>query len=155
VFAPGGALAGTTDVLTITANDATGSACLSASATDTTTVNTGQLRLNKVQALDVGCDGTPDAPGYTANQLSAEPGQCVMYQVTATNEGTNQVTNVTISDSTPAFTTLDTQTACSAGLEDSLAVGSTGQVSCSGIASIPANGTATLTFGVQIVPLAP
>lgn len=148
VFAPGGAALGATDVLTITATDAT---CGSGSATDTSTVFSGQLRLQKSQALDAACDGTPDT-AFTTAVISAKPGQCLIYQVIATNQGATAVTNVSISDATPTYTTMSTAASCTAGTGSSPAMGATGTAACNGIASIASNGTATLTFGVQIAP---
>ena len=34
-----------------------------------------------------------------------DPGQCAIYRIIFTNEGTGQLTDVTVQDSTPSFTT--------------------------------------------------
>jgi trimeric autotransporter adhesin len=103
VFAPAGAAAGSTDVVSIFATS--NCALASNTATDTTTVVTGQIRLTKTQTLDVDCDGdtTPDPP-FAADKLTAKPGQCIRYMVTATNEGIGNVTDLRIEDSLPGFT---------------------------------------------------
>lgn len=72
---------------------------------DKTTVNDGQVRLTKLQAPDVGCDGTADS-AYGVAVLTAKPGTCISYQITAANDGNAPVTNVVISDAIPAYTTL-------------------------------------------------
>ncbi len=103
VFAPAGASAGSTDVLSIYATS--NCALASSTATDTTTVVTGQVRLTKVQALDLDCSGTLNgAEVYTTDKLTAAPGKCIIYKVTATNEGLGNVTALKIEDSLPAFT---------------------------------------------------
>lgn len=57
------------------------------------------LTLDKLQALDANCDGNADT-GYSKTDINnAIPGQCVMYQITATNTFTNKtMTNIVISD---------------------------------------------------------
>ena len=75
--------------------------------TDLTTVTTGQVRLVKEQALVDCTTGTTSTPiTYTQNTVSAKPGQCVRYRITATNDGNLDVTNVVISDQTPSYTKL-------------------------------------------------
>lgn len=71
--------------------------------TDLTTVNDGQVRLTKEQAIADCTSGVPGA--YSQNTISAKPGTCVAYRITAKNEGNVAVTNVQISDATPAYTT--------------------------------------------------
>ena len=70
---------------------------------DKTTVNDGQVRLTKLQALD-DCNGNAGTYGTTV--LTAKPGTCISYRITAANDGNALVTNVVISDSVPAYTTL-------------------------------------------------
>ncbi|MCP5173933.1 MAG: DUF11 domain-containing protein [Moraxellaceae bacterium] len=109
VQAPAGATPGTTDSATITA-DVVGvisgvAAPTDPVNTDTTNVIGGQIRLDKTQALDAGCDGNADG-AFAATTLNALPGACIMYRIVATNEGVSQVTSVLINDTTPSFTTL-------------------------------------------------
>lgn len=146
VFAPAGAAAGSTDVVSIYF---TGSCAISNTATDTTTVLTGQVRLTKVQALDADCDGTADGAFGTA-QLTAKPGACIIYKVTATNEGLGNVTNLKIEDTLPAFTTVTGVTfspnpTCSTGTGSYTAP----TFSCSGITLAP-SASVTMTFSVKL-----
>ena len=106
VEAPANATAGTQSsaVLTISPTVIGGDSVTPLANTDLTTVNDGQVRLVKEQALDAACDGDADTT-YTQNTISAKPGQCVKYRITATNEGNVNVTNVVVSDTTPAYTT--------------------------------------------------
>lgn len=71
---------------------------------DRTTVTAGQVRLEKTQALDAKCDGTSVGTFGTAT-LAAKPGECVVYQIKAINDGKAEVTNVQITDAVPAYTT--------------------------------------------------
>lgn len=64
---------------------------------DKTTVKA--LTLDKLQALDATCDGSADTGYSKADINNAIPGQCVMYQITATNTFTTKaMTNIVISD---------------------------------------------------------
>lgn len=107
VEAPANATAGVqnSNVLTISPTTVSGTAMSPVSNTDLTTVNDGQVRLVKEQALDAACDGTADG-SFTQNNLSAKPGTCVVYRITATNEGNVPVTVVKINDTVPTYTTL-------------------------------------------------
>lgn len=105
VQAPTNATAGQADTSTVTITP-TGSTAVSIN--DTTTVNIGQVRLTKQQALDSNCDGTPDAGvgAYSLNTISAKPGTCITYQITAANDGNQPVSAVVINDTVPTYTTL-------------------------------------------------
>ncbi|PID46062.1 MAG: hypothetical protein CSB47_05980 [Proteobacteria bacterium] len=73
-------------------------------AQDQTSVILGQVRLKKTAAIDEDCDGNPES-GFMATQTEqVEPGQCVTWRLTATNEGSATVQNVVISDAAPEFT---------------------------------------------------
>jgi uncharacterized repeat protein (TIGR01451 family) len=109
VTAPSNAPLGATDLSTISVTETGGTPL--ASAEDQTTVMLGQVRLDKTAAIDTDCDGVPDGAGstFSANQTTqVEPGQCVVWNLTATNEGTATVKNVIISDAAPAFTDIVT-----------------------------------------------
>jgi trimeric autotransporter adhesin len=149
-----------TSTLTVTTNGVinTVSAPPAVSATDTTTVIAGQVRLVKEQALDATCDGTPDT-AYTTGGIAAGavPGACIRYRITATNDGASDVNGLSISDSTPSNTVYST------GAGTAPATTSLGTIT-----QVPANGTSgtvqatvgtlvplqsvVVTFGVRINP---
>lgn len=107
VFAPSNAPAGTVDTYTLTA----GNANVSDTGTDTTEVVIGQVRLDKQAAIDTACDcagGTwpaIDDAGFAAVQSNpVAPGECVVWQLTATNEGATPANEVVITDEQTEFT---------------------------------------------------
>jgi trimeric autotransporter adhesin len=95
VFAPSGAADGTVNVTTVTATDGTNSD----TATDTTTVVAGDLKVDKFQSVNGGA--------FTQANQSALPGSIVRYRIVVTNTGGAAVTNVVVNDATPAFTVYD------------------------------------------------
>jgi uncharacterized repeat protein (TIGR01451 family) len=120
VQAPAAATAGQTNVTTVTATPSTVVSGVNppaaSNATDTTVVVTGQVNLVKTQILDP--TGTACSTGMNSAALSALafssaaitsnaaiPGACIIYHVVATNVGTQNVTQVIISDATPPNTT--------------------------------------------------
>ena len=107
VQAPTNATAGTPSsvIFTILPTQAGGQSVVALVNTDLTTVTNGQVRLVKEQSL-ANCSSGVATGVYTQNTVSAKPGECVKYKITATNEGNADVTNVVISDATPAYTTL-------------------------------------------------
>lgn len=164
VIAPSGAAPGTVNVTTITVTTANGSYTTTvpaaAVATDSTTVIAGNLTLTKEQALDAGCDGTPDA-AYGQGNLNARPGECVLYRVRVTNVGTADATDVVISDATPSYTRVSTLAATAApGVVSGPAVGATGTIKAhigTGATAVTggtlaAGQSALVTFGVRIEP---
>ncbi|RNF85487.1 DUF11 domain-containing protein [Lysobacter psychrotolerans] len=165
VFAPGGATVGSISTITVTATDADtdgdGNVCPVVSATDTTTVITGQVRLLKTQALDTNCDGTEEP--VSSAPMGAQPGHCIVYKVIATNEGAAPVANVSINDAVPVYTNYAgaTQPAAqcgSTGLTPALSnpdYATSGlpvaAVSCGSASStLSPGGTVTLRFSVQV-----
>jgi uncharacterized repeat protein (TIGR01451 family) len=165
VFAPGGAVPGIQDTVTVTATFAangSGNVCGPVSATDISTVVTGQIRVVKTQALDAACDGTADTAFSAALIANAKPGQCVIYKVIATNEGTAAITNLTINDALPNYTTLagtqpipiapkTTQCEKSATVSGAPTYTSTGTtVKCGTATTVPPGGTLELIFAVKI-----
>jgi uncharacterized repeat protein (TIGR01451 family) len=153
VFAPAGAASGTTDVVSITANSTCGTAATTSNtATGTTTVITGQVRLVKQQAIDHDCDGVPSlrvgvSPGFSTANAQAFPGECVLYKVTATNEGLGNVIALTISDTLPVFTLFSAGPVCSTGTATYTAP----TFSCSAITLAPSL-SATMDFRVRVQP---
>lgn len=161
VFAPGGAAAGETATATVTVTFAPSGAtsCGAPSAKDVSTAITGQIRLVKTQALNAACDTS--VPTQSSSQITnAKPGQCIVYQVTATNQGTATVTNLAIHDALPQYTSIaasqPTVTCTSTGITPALTsianfTSGSGAVSCGSTSNaVSAGGSATLTFQVQI-----
>ncbi|MBI1385767.1 MAG: DUF11 domain-containing protein [Rhizobiales bacterium] len=72
---------------------------------DTVQIVSGDVELLKEQALDPNCTGA--IGGYQLTQLTADPGQCIRYRVTATNTGTADATSVEITDRVPVYTTFE------------------------------------------------
>ena len=164
VFAPGGAAAGTVDTATVTVTFPSGAtSCGTHSATDVTTVITGQIRLVKNQANDANCDGAVDDPTnapFAAAPLTAKPGECILYRVVATNEGAAPVENLVISDVVPAYTRLagatqPTAPCVSSGVSPAFSAAnyqaSTTTANCGTVTNtVEPGGTATLTFAVKV-----
>jgi trimeric autotransporter adhesin len=144
VTAPLTATTGQTNTTTITVEWDAGAE--TTFATDITTVISGVLNLIKDQALDAACDGTPDA-AYGPGPITARPGQCVRYRITATNNGTANVTSVVVSDSSPANAVFNTGGTCfPAG-----APGSFGAATTLGtVATIPAGAAANCAAAVTV-----
>lgn len=117
VFAPSNAPAGTVDTYTLTA-----AGSVSDSAADATEVVTGQVRLNKQAAVDTNCDCTADTPFADIQSATVEPGQCVIWQLTATNEGATAAQNVEITDETTAFTGFQSATDATATVASGAAI---------------------------------
>ena len=157
VQAPATATAGIQDssVLTISPTAVNSTTVSPLSNTDLTTVNDGQVRLIKEQGEDLDCNGVLDSgKAFTTSTISAKPGQCVIYRITANNEGNVPVTKVTISDSTPSFTTFQVisgqspvYTNATAG--STPANGGTGSVTATQETLAP-NSKAQLQFAVKI-----
>lgn len=160
VNAPPGAPVGSINTTTVTA---TPSATVNGTApsapdtaVDTTSVVSGNLTLQKEQAPDAGCDGTADA-AYVTSQLSALPGTCILYRITATNAGTTNITALIISDATPTETTESTLvsvTPLGAGNVTEPGLGGTGtiQVDVGAVGPLTPGSSVVVGFGVQIEP---
>ena len=74
---------------------------------DTITIVSGDMAVTKEHAVDADCDGVPEG-AYSQSNVNADPGACIAYRLTADNTGTNQASNVIISDTVPGYTTLET-----------------------------------------------
>ena len=149
VFAPANAPFGARDTTTLSASWAGGGESIAIE--DVTTVAPGDIGIVKLQAPDLGCDGTPDSP-FERTPFSIEPGNnCVRYRLVATNAGSEPVFNAVIEDATPAFTVYVPAATCSASactiVEPS--AGGTGPVS-GAIASVAPGASVTLEFAVRI-----
>ena len=151
IQANAGTSVGSVDATILTA---TADSAASAFNTDTTTVVPDDLVLSKVQAVDANCDGVPDT-AYAATAVSAAPGQCIMYRVTATNSGAADVTSVVINDTTPAFTSVDTVPTATVGtVSGAITVGATGTITVT-VGTLTPAASSILTFGVLIDPVPP
>ncbi|WP_298610491.1 hypothetical protein [uncultured Thiothrix sp.] len=124
----------------------------SVQALDITTTNSSDVSIRKQQALDSNCDGSPET-GFTHALFTAEPGQCVVYQLTATNTGAEEVRNVRIQDATPAYTFFNTAGGLPQMSQGSLAhainQGSTGDIT-GVVGTLAAGNNASLTFAIKI-----
>lgn len=156
--APAGATNGATNVTTLSAAlagvNGGAAAPTATTATDTGTVVVSQVTLVKTQALDAGCDGVADtAFSPVAIVSGAAPGGCLRYEITATNVGPVAVTNLVISDATPAYTTYSATVPASAtaGTVTAPAAGARGTVQTS-VPTLAPGATVVLRFGVRIDP---
>ena len=161
VSAPAGAAIGAQDASTATVTYTYLGGALTTSSQDSTTVIAGELRLLKEQALDANCDGAPDTSfGQADIGAGAVPGACVIYRITATNQGTANVTSVVVSDATPAYTVYfepSAGTAASSSITGSGVTitkptsGNAGTVSVNlGTTQLAPNASEILTFVVKI-----
>lgn len=157
VTAPSGALLGDVNSTTITVTTTNGSyvstAPAPAVATDGTTIIAGNLQLVKAQALDATCTGPTGGTVYSASNVNALPGQCVLYQITVTNVGSASATSVVVSDATPTYTTMSpaasSAAATTVGTATGPAAGASGTVTAT-IGTLAAGANAVVTFGVKI-----
>lgn len=88
------------------------------SANDTTTV-TGAgaaVSVTKQQALDASCNKSGLV--FVTTPVQAKPGQCVVYQITATNGTGQAITNVVVSDALSTYTTYCDGTAGTCGASE-------------------------------------
>jgi uncharacterized repeat protein (TIGR01451 family) len=158
VFSPAGAPIGMVNTTTLTATTTNVSYVSAvpapASATDNTTVISGQLQLVKRQVLDGGCDGAPDGAYDVINiTTGALPAACIRYEITVTNVGTASVTNVVVSDATPVNTTYSGAgaAATTVGTITAPAPGAIGTISAD-VGTLAPGQSAVITFGVRIDP---
>ena len=157
VTAPSGAAVGDVNTTTITATTANGTytspAPASAIATDGTTIIAGNLQLTKAQALDAACTGPTGSTVYSAANVNALPGQCVLYQISVSNVGSANATSVVVSDATPSYTTISPAAASApqttVGTITGPSAGGSGTISATIGTLAPAQG-AVVTFGVKI-----
>lgn len=164
VQASSAAVAGLSESATITVADSlNGGANTDAnpgnnSVRDTVSIVSGDFEVLKRQALDSNCDGTADDPnsnGYEVlqtTQIAADPGQCIIYEITATNTGTADATSVQIIDGTPAYTTQNGAASATGGSAVSVSEpgdGFAGDVISSHGTVVP-GAKAVLTFAVEI-----
>lgn len=146
VQASSSATAGQADDLTFAITPTAGAAV---QVIDKTTVNLGQVRLTKQQALDTNCDGIADG-AYGSALLQAKPGTCISYQISAVNDGNAPVTSVVISDTVPSYTTLNTTVAPTLIPSSAGAVTVTGNALASAAFNLAPAAKVDLQFTVKI-----
>ncbi len=158
VFAPAGAALGQVNTTTVTATTSNvgyvSAVAAPTSAFDVTTVINGQLQLVKRQALDANCNGIADGPFDVIDiTTGAIPGACLRYEIVVTNVGTTTVTNVVVSDATPANTTYSGVVAASTsqGSIVTPANGATGMITAT-VGTLAPGQSATITVGIRIDP---
>ncbi|WP_028488252.1 hypothetical protein [Thiothrix lacustris] len=121
-------------------------------ALDVTSTNNSTVNIRKEQALDTNCDGTPET-AFSTSAYPAEPRQCVLYQLTATNTGAVAVLNVRIQDATPAYTSFITAgglpTLTQGALVAPITSGARGRI-IGAMGTLEAGYSATLMFGIKI-----
>jgi trimeric autotransporter adhesin len=78
------------------------------------------------------------------------PGACIDYQITVQNVGAANATGVTVSDTTPAYTLLNTVPATTLGtITSTPAVGAAGSITAT-IGTLTPSQSAVITFRVKI-----
>ncbi len=110
VFAPANAPNGAADTLSLTAVDEDGNGCGVLSVSDQTTVVDGQVRLEKSAAIDTDCDCVADTAFEAVQSTTVEPNQCVIWGLSAVNEGTSDANNVVVSDAMTEFSSMESAT---------------------------------------------
>lgn len=147
------------DNVTLTVTDTAASECGTVSNVDASTVVASQMILVKEVAVDEACNGTPGA--FSVQNINAKPGTCVVYRITATNNGANPVTKVWINDMVPSYTAYTAQqpsaqcvaTNASAGAPAFVHTAGSVGVSCGADAlTLQGSGSGSLMmqFGVQL-----
>ncbi|MFA5667604.1 MAG: hypothetical protein WC967_00040 [Balneolaceae bacterium] len=96
VTAPAGATVGDNNTTTLTITDTIGNV-IAMTNTDLVTVQTGVLKITKSQSSDGGTT-------YSQANLTSLPGDIVYYKLVVENDGSGSLTDVDISDTTPAYT---------------------------------------------------
>ncbi len=161
VFAPGSSAEGQVDTLTITAVET--ASATTATAQDQSQVVAGQVRITKTVAVDLECDNDANSAFAETQTELVEPGQCVIWQIAAENQGTADAYKVTVTDAIPAFSTYLAgslryciNSACTPAIVTDVAADDAGEVVADnvtfyiGLASDPANGVGgTLVSGEQ------
>jgi parallel beta-helix repeat protein len=154
---------GMSNAATITASFSYGAGSSVAATTltvvDITTLDTktsGDLQLVKSSYIDNGCTN-PASPTYLTTPQSAQSGYCVKYQIQATNTGASAISGLTINDSAPPYTTLQTGTPAATvgttgctGLTVGTVTSTNPGVSASFTGSMPAGCVATFVYEVKL-----
>jgi uncharacterized repeat protein (TIGR01451 family) len=140
-----------TTTVTITISGAVNSvpAPAAATATDITTVINSNVALVKRQAKDADNNGVADA-AYGTAQISAKPGEGVMYQITVQNLGTTSITSVEINDAIPPYTTYNQTSAAITTSKGTATFNNTTKTLTVTVGALAPGESAVITFGVTI-----
>lgn len=120
-------------------------------ANDVTTVIASNVSLIKRQALnDTNNDGNP-VGSFSRNDINADPGETVLYQIKIKNLGTTPISDVEINDAIPPFTSYDENgTYAAAVTKGTVAYNATSETLTATIGTLAAGEEVTFTFGVTI-----
>lgn len=152
------ALLDTTEDNTVTITPAGNDPSAPVNATNTTTIK--GLTLAKLQVLDANCDGTADGT-FVKTSIDAEPNQCVIYKIDATNTSSAKplgfdITGLTILDPKSKFAAAADYVAGSATTSGVAAANITTAANANGdnintkITTLSPQSTATLQFRIKI-----
>ena len=123
--------------------------------TDTVTIVSGDVSLDKQQRLTNCTTGAAEGGStFTPGTVNATPGQCITYRITALNSGTADADDVIVTDATPTWTTMtDCGGTCAAtvstGTLSGFANNSTGTLTGDYGTLVP-GGQGIMTFTVKI-----
>ncbi|MBN2732711.1 MAG: DUF11 domain-containing protein [Balneolaceae bacterium] len=121
------------------------------SNTDNTEVVTGNLEIVKTQSLSPTGPFSGDNAGDP--DLQADPGDIIYYRIVVTNNGSAPVTNITLTDDVPDFTTYEVAATVSGdgspSIDSQPSVGGTGIITVS-VAQLNAGQSFTIEFAVEI-----
>jgi hypothetical protein len=153
---------GMQNTITITASFAYGTSSSVASTVltivDLTAVDmrtAGDLQLVKSVYIDHTC-ANPSNPTYSTTTLAALSGDCIKYQVQATNAGASAVSVLNLNDTAPPYTALQTGTPASsvgtscAGLAPGTITVTNGAVQAAFNGTMPAGCVASLVYEVKL-----
>lgn len=147
---------GISNTTTLTASDdgsgqavgGIGTGSLTVSVNDITTVQAGDLAIDKSQRIQG--SGNP----YGTANLNADPGEVIEYQIVVTNQGSAPVNTINVTDNTPNYTTMEGTASVSSGnvsptIDNQPADGTTGAIEVS-VGSLAPGESFTVTFAVQV-----
>ncbi|MCK5727190.1 MAG: DUF11 domain-containing protein [Thiotrichaceae bacterium] len=168
VFSPANESQGAKNIttLSLTAQEDNGVAgcsgtVLTGQSIDMTTTNPSKVAIVKTQSLDANCDGTADS-AFVTETFPVNPKECVIYQLMATNQGSETVHNVRIDDATPSFTIFNNSGALPTMKKDGVDLGAinggvtgttgdiTGGTIDAGVANLKAGESMTLIFSIKL-----
>jgi parallel beta-helix repeat protein len=141
---------GMQNTVTITSTFAYGSASVAnttLTVVDVTTIESrgsGDLQLVKSTYIDAPC-ANPASPVYVTTTQSAQSGNCIKYQIQATNAGSSPLSVLFINDTAPPYTTLQALTPAASVSAGTTCTGLTAPSLASGITITGSGVQATFT----------